>query len=156
MGSLFLWSIQVRIAGINNRRKGMELSFNGSPPCEGANDFQNCLSSAQADSEKNWHSTVTHELRTHLVNKMVQTIAPDRGVMKVMDQRMNKVVDYAKGAESEIFEMANSRAEYYHRFAELIYNIQMNMKEKQEKSRQQAEAELGQTQTKLRLRLRLK
>merc|ERR1711915_253810 len=134
----------------------MELSFKGPPPqCEGTNDFQNCLSSAQVDSEKNWHSTVTHELRTHLVNKMVQTIAPDRGVMNVMDQRMNKVVDYAKGAENEIFEMANSRAEYYHRFAELIYNIQMNLKEKEEK-RRQAEAELGQAQLQLRLRLKLK
>merc|ERR1711915_858719 len=132
----------------------MELSFKGPPPqCKGADDFQNCLSSAQVDSEKNWHSTVTHELRTHLVNKMVQAIAPDRGAMNVMDQRMNKVVEYAKGAESEIFEMANSRAEYYHRFAELIYKIQMNLKEKEEKKRQ---AELDQAQLQLRLRLKLK
>ena len=74
-----------------------------------------------------WRQDVSPDLRQHLVRKLVTTINP---VQDQDAQQDESLMQYAKDIEENMFELAQSREQYYELLAEKIYKLQKELEEK--------------------------
>lgn len=97
------------------------------------NDQNSELQASMVSSTKGWHNTITHELRNHLVDKLIQAILPTSDQSTTFDEQMHNFITYAQKTEEDIYEMADSKTEYYYLLANKIYEIQNGLKERRQK-----------------------
>ncbi|KAI6177180.1 Histone acetyltransferase [Aphelenchoides bicaudatus] len=84
-------------------------------------------------NSKDWHSSITTELRSRSIGKFVRAIFPSSDPAAMRDQRVVDLITYARHVENEMFEYANDKEEYYRLLAEKIYKIQKGLQEKQKR-----------------------
>lgn len=90
---------------------------------------------------KNWHSSMTLDLRNHMIYKFVQEIFPRPDPAAVLDKRMFLLVEHIKQVESELYKIANSKPEYFQLLAEKIFKVQKELDEVRQKRKAQHQEE---------------
>ena len=95
------------------------------------------LVAAPLHTFKEWHISVTPDLRKHHVHKLLQAMfpAPDPSLMP--DKRMQTLVAWAEKVEDDMYGTANSRPEYFHLIAQKTYKIQKGLADNRKKRNEQ-------------------
>jgi E1A/CREB-binding protein len=84
---------------------------------------------------KDWQRSVTLDLRNHLIHKLFRVFfskLPKLSLVAMLDKRMQNVVVFIREVESDSYEMANSKTDYYYLLAKNIYKIQKQLEEKRQ------------------------
>ncbi|CAF3801275.1 unnamed protein product [Rotaria sordida] len=76
---------------------------------------------------KEWQKYITQEMRQHLVQKIIAALMPTTYTNDVHDEHINNLTNYARRLENEIFEIADSQEQYFHKLAEKIYKLQKEL-----------------------------
>ena len=92
-----------------------------------SDDVKTEVSAIPIQPTKEWHTSLTHELRTGLVHDFFRTIIfPD----PFLSNFKKRFLYEARKFEGYAYEAANSRSEYYNLIAVKIYKIHKEMEEK--------------------------
>merc|ERR1712223_375569 len=82
---------------------------------------------------KEWQHQINPSLRDRIVYKLIQAMFPTVTPDMVKDDRLTKLVTYAKKVEGDMYGSAETRQAYYRMLAENISKIQKELEEKRAK-----------------------
>ncbi|KAH7707349.1 CRE-CBP-1 protein [Aphelenchoides avenae] len=95
--------------------------------------FSNLPTPNPPTNAKEWHASISQDLRNHLVGKLTKAIFPSPDPSAILDQRIKDLISYARKVENEVFEVADDEEAYYHMVAEKIYKIQQELQASKDK-----------------------
>ncbi|XP_055304203.1 CREB-binding protein-like [Sitodiplosis mosellana] len=92
-------------------------------------DVSSTPSIGNSPPTKEWHNSIKADYRNHIRNELVQAMMPppDRRKRTYKDSTLE-----ARKIESDVYERANSEAEYHRLIAENIYKLYKEMEEKRQ------------------------
>lgn len=76
---------------------------------------------------KDWHKLITHDHRSFLLQKLLQTQSP---APDPSDRRIQNLIVHIKRVESRMFEAANSKSEYYQLWVKRIERLRRGLEER--------------------------
>ncbi|KAK9704440.1 KIX domain [Popillia japonica] len=85
------------------------------------------LHAEQGHVKKEWQKSVTTELRNYHIKNIIQAVYPHADAQALLDNGTNDVVTYAGKVEQMLFEVSNSRSEYYKGLKEKICDIKHDL-----------------------------
>ncbi|XP_065339954.1 uncharacterized protein LOC135939478 isoform X2 [Cloeon dipterum] len=103
-------------------------------------DLQGQATAAPIQATRKWHQSITPDLRNRLVFKTFRGIYPTRDVQALTHKNINKLIEYARKVEGDLYQKSTSKYEYYL----LLHKITLEVEDKREKIWQRDLKELKQ------------
>lgn len=79
---------------------------------------------------KDWHKTITRDHRSFLLQKLLQTQSP---MPDPSDRRIQSLIMHIRRVESRMFEVANSKSEYYQLWVKRVERLRRGLEERRSK-----------------------
>lgn len=101
-------------------------------------DF-NQITALSVQNIKEWHQLIKTDHRKYFIYELVQTVLLSSIPWAILDKNMHIILSYARNVESKMYELANSRSEYYCFLANKNHEIRKRIEGiiRQQKKRQQ-------------------
>lgn len=79
---------------------------------------------------KDWHKSITSDHRSFLLQKLLQTQSP---LPDPSDRRIQNLIVHIRRVESRMFEVANSKSEYYQLWVKRVERLRRGLEERRSK-----------------------
>lgn len=83
---------------------------------------------------KGWHKSITRDHRSFLLQKLLQTQSP---MPDPSDRRIQNLVVHIRRVESRMFEVANSKSEYYQLWVKRVERLRRGLEERRSNRHEQ-------------------
>lgn len=79
---------------------------------------------------KDWHKSITRDHRSFLLQKLLQTQTP---MPDPSDRRIQNLIVHIRRVEGRMFEVANSKSEYYQLWVKRVERLRRGLEERRSK-----------------------
>lgn len=100
--------------------------------CMESSSFQ--IQALNVADTKDWHKSITRDHRSFLLQKLLQTQSP---IPNPSDRRIQNLIVHIKRVESKMFEVANSKSEYYQLWVKRVDRLRQGLEERRSKRNEQ-------------------
>lgn len=90
---------------------------------------------------KDWHKSITRDHRSFLLQKLLQTQSP---MPDPSDRRIQNLIVHIRRVESRMFEVANSKSEYYQLWVKRVERLRRGLEERRSSRHEQRDGQRDQ------------